>query len=100
LPSITADVKKITRDNAATIICEDIERLYNVNERINFMDRYGKRNNAVKKDPKNGIYATGQFHKLKKVIKNMKLEDAQQYWRNNFDNEKNISFPSPLPFNL
>ncbi len=100
LPSITADVKKITRDNASTIICEDIERFYNVNERINFMDRYGKRNNAVKKDPKNGIYAIGQFHKLKKVIKNMKLEDANQYWRNNFDNEKNISFPIPLAFNL
>ncbi len=100
LPSITSDVKKITRDDAYKIICEDIERLYNINERINFMDRYGKRNNAVKKNPKNGIYATEKFHKLKKSIKNMTLKDAQQYWRNNFDNEKNISFPSPIPFNL
>ena len=90
LPSITHKVKKITRDNASAIIYEDIKRLYNINERINLIDRYDHRNNAVNKNPKNGFYATEKFHKLSKDIKNMTLNDAKKYWKNNFDNKKNI----------
>ena len=91
-PSLQSnDVTKITRDNASKIICEDVKKLYNINQNNNFIWHYETRNNAVNKNPKNGFYATEKFHKLSKDIKNMTLNDAKKYWKNNFDNNKNIS---------